>query len=37
MRDVDPERIKNRSVKKTEEEEIVTTFCVGCSRVAVLS
>ena len=37
MRDVDTERIENRSVKKTEEEETVTTFCVGCSRVAVLS
>ena len=38
MRDVDPEGIENRSVqKKTEEEETVTTFCVGCSRVAVLS
>ena len=36
MRDVDPE-LKIGVLKKTEEEETVTTFCVGCSRVAVLS
>ena len=37
MLDFDPEGIENRSVKnKTEEEETVTTFCVGCSRVAAL-
>ena len=37
MRNVDPEGIENWSVKKTEEEETVTTFCVGCSKVAVLN